>query len=40
MEEIIWPDKVTNEKVLEHIGEKTMLLNDTLRRIANWPDIF
>ena len=28
--------KVTNERVLEHIGEKIKLLNNILRRKANW----
>ena len=35
MEKIKWSDKVTNEQVLEHIGEKT-LLNNILHRKANW----
>ena len=26
----------TNEKVLEHIGERRMLLNNVLPRRANW----
>jgi hypothetical protein len=30
-----WLEKVTN-KVLERIGEKRTLLNNTLRRKANW----
>ena len=35
MEKIKWPEKVTN-KVLERIGEKRTLLNNILRRKANW----
>jgi hypothetical protein len=30
MEKIIWPEKVTNEEFLEHIGEKRTLLNNIL----------
>ena len=29
-------EKVTNEQVLESIGEKNTLLNNILRRKANW----
>ena len=29
-------EKVTNEQVLEHIGEKRTLLNNILRRKVNW----
>ena len=36
MEKIKWSEKVTNEDVLEHIGEKRTLLNNTLRRKAYW----
>ena len=36
MEKINWSEKVTNEQVLEHIGEKRTLLNNILRRKANW----
>ena len=36
MEKIKWPEKVTNEQVLEHIGEKRTLLNNILRRKADW----
>jgi hypothetical protein len=36
MENIKWSDKVTNEQVLERIGEKRTLLNNILRRKANW----
>ena len=35
MEKIKWPEKVTN-KVLERIGEKRTLLNNTPCREANW----
>ena len=31
-----WSVKVTNEEVLERIGEKRTLLNDILHRKANW----
>ena len=34
--DIKWPDKVTNEQVLERIVEKRTLLNNILRRKANW----
>ena len=36
MERIKWSEKVTNEQVLECIGEKGTLLHNTLRRKANW----
>ena len=36
MEKIKWSEKVTNEQVLEHIGEKRALINNILRRKANW----
>ena len=36
MEKIKWPEKVTNEQVLKHIGEKRTLLNNILRRKASW----
>ena len=36
MEKIIWSEKVTNEQVLDHIGEKRTLINNILRRKANW----
>jgi len=36
MEKIKWSEKVTNEQVLEHTGEKSALLNNILRREANW----
>ena len=35
MEKIKWSEKVTNEEVLDRLGEKT-LLNNILRRKANW----
>jgi hypothetical protein len=36
MEKIKWSEKVTNEQVLEHIGEKRTLENNILRRKTNW----
>ena len=36
MAKIIWSEKVTNEQVLDCIGEKRTLLNNILRRKANW----
>ena len=36
MEKIKWTEKVTNEQVLEGIGEKRTLPNNILCRIANW----
>ena len=36
MEKIKWPKKVTNEQVLDRIGEKRTLLNNILPRKANW----
>ena len=36
MEQIKWSEKVTNEQVLYSIGEKRTLLNNILRRKANW----
>ena len=35
MEKIKLPVTVTNEQLLERIGEKRTLVNDTLRRKAN-----
>ena len=35
MEKIKWPEKVTNEQVIERIGEKSTLLNNILRRNTN-----
>ena len=36
MEKIKWSEKVTNKQVLDRIGEKRTLLNNILRRKANW----
>ena len=36
MEKIKWSEKVTNEQVLGRIGEKRTLINNILRRKANW----
>ena len=36
MEKIKGSEKVTNEQVLDRIGEKSTLLNNILRRKANW----
>jgi len=36
MEKIKWSEKVTNEQVLDRIGEKRTFLNNILRRKANW----
>ena len=36
MEEIKWSEKVTNEQVLDRVGEKRTLINNILRRKANW----
>ena len=36
MEKIKCPEKETNEQVLGRIGEKRTLLNNILRRKANW----
>ena len=36
MEKIKWLEKVTNEQVLEHIGDKKTFLNDILRKKVNW----
>ena len=36
MEKIKWPEKVTNEEILEHIGEKRTLLKNILSRKFNW----
>jgi hypothetical protein len=36
MEKVKWSKKVTNEQVLERIGEKRTLLNNILRRKVNW----
>ena len=34
--EIKWSEKLTNEQVLERIGEKMTLLNNIISRKANW----
>ena len=36
MEKIKWSEKVSNEQVLDRIGEKRTLLNNIIRRKANW----
>ena len=36
MEKIKWSEKVSNEDVLEHIGEKVTLVNNMLCRKSNW----
>ena len=36
MKKIKWSEKVTNEQVLERIGEKRALLHNILRRKVNW----
>ena len=36
MEKIKWSEKVTNEQVLGRIGENRTLINNILRREANW----
>ena len=36
MEKIKWSEKVTNEQVLDHVGEKMTLINNILHRKANW----
>ena len=38
MEKTKWSEKVANEQVLERIREKRTLLNNILRRKANWID--
>ena len=38
MEKIKWSEEVTNELVLQRTGEKRTLLNNILRRNANWID--
>ena len=35
MEKIKWSEKVTNEEILERIGEKRTLINNILRRKSN-----
>ena len=36
MEKIKWSEKVTNEQVLDPIGENRTLINNILRRKSNW----
>ena len=36
MEKIKWSENVTNEQVLERIGENSTLLNNILCRKVNW----
>ena len=36
MEKINWSEKVTDEQVLDRIGEKITLINNILRRKDNW----
>ena len=36
LEKIKWSEKVTKEQFLERIGEKRTLLNNNLRKKANW----
>ena len=36
MEKIKWSEKVTNEQVLDHIGEQRTILNNILRGKVNW----
>ena len=36
MEKMKWSEKVTNEQVLDRIGEKRTLLINILRRKSNW----
>ena len=36
MEKVKWSEKVTNDQVLESIGEKRTLLSNILRRKVNW----
>jgi hypothetical protein len=38
MEKIKWLEKVTNEQVLESIGEKRTLIHNIIRRKDNWID--
>ena len=38
MEKIKLSEEITNEQVLERIGEKRTLLNNIIRRKANWID--
>ena len=36
MEKIKWSEKVTNEQIPERIGENKILLNNIIRKKANW----
>ena len=36
MEKTKWSEKINNEHVLEHIGQKRTLLNKMTRRKASW----
>ena len=36
MENLKWAEKVTNEQVLDRIGEKRTLIHNILRRKVNW----
>ena len=36
MMKIEWSEKVTNEQVFDHVGEKRTHLNNILHRKANW----
>ena len=36
MEKIKWPEKVTNDQILDCVGGKRTLLDNILRRKANW----
>ena len=36
MEKTKWSDKVINEHVLKHIGEKRTFLNNIVRTNTNW----
>ena len=40
MEKIKWSENVTNEQVLERIGDKSTLLYNILRREASFIDHF
>ena len=36
MENIKWSEKVTNEDVFEHTGEKKTILNNIMHTKVNW----
>ena len=36
MDKIKWSEKLTNEQILERIGENRTFLSNILRRKANW----